>query len=425
MATMPAPARGADAKHDPFAELREPEGLTGALLRHITEGFCVVGTDGKIEYADARFCAIFGYSESEMLLKKIDQLDGTGMVARIDAQEHEASGSKKTVDIECTRKDGQKILCAWSGSRIGGSAHTRHLLVVQDVTNRRRGEALQLESQQRLQEIQRLRQLDQVKTQFINNAAHELKTPLTPVKVQTHLLRTVLAAGLSPDQTQSIEILHRNIERLKHLVDDVLEAARIQANKLKVTMKPLDLNPLVLETVESFKSVAAQVGVAIEWRYCDTPHVEGDWERLTQVVYNLLSNAVKFTPPGGRVTLETSKSHTEAFLRIKDTGIGMNGDQISRLFQPFGQVHDPMQDTRAGTGLGLFISHGIIQEHGGRIWAESPGTGRGSTFVVSLPLTSKPLPPTQRPLSPERLSMRPPRGGKQDPALARRLRELI
>jgi PAS domain S-box-containing protein len=404
---------------DPAQVLRNPPAPFDVLLRSLPQGICLVDPrDAKVLFHDERVAKMFGYSDASLAGHGIDRL-GTKLPAELLV-----AADRVFKDVECVRKDGSRILCSWTGNAMGQGPDRLWLFVVEDATIRREAESVRRESERRLEELERLRQLDQVKTQFINNAAHELKTPLTPIKVQTHLLRTVLAEGLSADQRQSIDILNRNLERLRHLVDDVLEAARLQAHKLNVRIVPLDLNPLVLETVESFKAVAAQVGVSIEWRYAEQPHVEGDRERLTQVVYNLLSNAVKFTPPGGRVSVETSRSDTEAFVRVRDTGRGMTPEQIGRLFQPFGQVHDQMQDTRAGTGLGLYISLGIIQEHNGRIWAESAGPGRGSVFAFTLPLTTQPVPAARR-LAPEALTMRPPKAGRSDPALARRLRELI
>lgn len=321
--------------------------------------------------------------------------------------------------VNCTGKGGKNIPCevTWGDFPDGGSTVRLILLRPQE---KKKSDA----AGDPLAELARLKQIDQMKTHFINNAAHELKTPLTPVKVQTHLLNTALSEGLTQNQQRSIGILSRNVDRVARLVDDVLEAARIQSNRLSINVEPLDLNPLVLETIESFQTVAREVGVSLEWRACESPIVEGDWERLTQVIYNLVSNAVKFTPAGGKVFVETSKSVTEAFVRIRDNGRGIDHGQLSKLFLPFSQVHDPMQETRAGTGLGLFISQGIIHEHGGRIWAESPGLGRGSTFSFALPLTDKPV-SRQPKTTPQVIQIVPNKQRTMEQPAVQRLRELI
>ncbi|HEX9816032.1 MAG TPA: hybrid sensor histidine kinase/response regulator [Candidatus Thermoplasmatota archaeon] len=234
--------------------------------------------------------------------------------------------------------------------------------------------------------LERLRELERFKTQFINTAAHELNSPLTPVKLQLHLLRTEHAEGLSQKQKGSLDIMERNVDRLIALVSDVLEAARLQANRLVVKKEPVDLHQIVSEAVESMQPQAHKVGVDLVLDSKAGFRAEADPDRIAQVVYNLIGNALKFTPRGGKVKVATAKEGEFAIVRVTDTGIGLRPEDFLRLFQPFSQTHEWTTSKRPGSGLGLYISQGIVEQHGGRIWCDSPGPNRGSTFSFAIPL---------------------------------------
>lgn len=234
--------------------------------------------------------------------------------------------------------------------------------------------------------LERLRELERFKTQFINTAAHELNSPLTPVKLQLHLLRTEHAAGLTQKQKSSLDIMERNVDRLIALVSDVLEAARLQANRLVVKKEPIDLHQVVSEAVESTQQQARSVGVDLVLESRPGFRAEADPDRITQVIHNLIGNALKFTPRGGKVRVVTAKEGEFVIVRVTDTGIGLRPEDFLRLFQPFSQTHEWTTSKRPGSGLGLYISQGIVEQHGGRIWCDSPGPNRGSTFSFAIPL---------------------------------------
>jgi signal transduction histidine kinase len=232
---------------------------------------------------------------------------------------------------------------------------------------------------------ERLVQIDRFKTQFINNAAHELGTPLTPIRVQLHLLEESRSGELNEQQRKAVEMLNRNVQRLAALVQDVLDVARLQAGRLSVNPEPMELGPAVEEAVESFRPAAEQAGLELAAYAPADLVVLADPKRVAQVLTNLLSNAIKFTPRGGRVQVRVRRQGGEAVLEVRDTGLGLTEEQARRLFQPFSQVHDALQNPKGGSGLGLFICRGFIEQQGGRISCASPGPGRGTTFTVTLP----------------------------------------
>ncbi|MGB1697613.1 MAG: CHASE domain-containing protein [Thermoplasmatota archaeon] len=254
----------------------------------------------------------------------------------------------------------------------------------QDVTARREAEIARQEAVAQSQEITHLKKLDEFKTQFLNTAAHELRTPLSPIMLQLHvLLRSELADD--PRYGQSLEVLDRNMKRLNELIDDFVSSAQFQAGKLAVNKEPGDLGAVIQEAVDSFQPQAEAQGITLEAHCACTEDLQFDKKRMSQVLYNLLSNAFKFTPEGGRITTACNVTEEGIKITVTDTGAGMAKEDIKKLFAPFVQVHDPMTITERGSGLGLYICKAIAEGHGGTIEASSPGPGKGTTFLVRIP----------------------------------------
>ncbi len=253
---------------------------------------------------------------------------------------------------------------------------------------RRRASEARRQVREKDVEVRRLRRLEDLKTQFFNSAAHELGTPLTPIRLQLEILKRLQDGTESVAQRKAVEILDRNVDRLAKLSQDILDVARLQGGHMRIQFQPTDLHRVVREVVESLEPFALTQG--IDFTVASNPHalVSADPRRIGQVLLNLVNNAIKFTPRGGRVVVECTGSGDAWRILVRDTGVGLRQDQIARLFQPFEQVLDEAQPAGVGTGLGLFVSRGIIELHGGRLWCESPGTGRGATFAFALPALS-------------------------------------
>lgn len=247
-------------------------------------------------------------------------------------------------------------------------------------------EDLERAQQVRSREIERLQEIDAMKGRFINTAAHELGTPLTPLKVQLHLLESGQLGLLAPGQERAVRILSRNLSRVITLVGDMLSISRMDAGELKLRKVPLDLAALVAETCDSFVDGARQRGIRLEQQAPEALFIQGDPSRLGQVLYNLTNNALKFTPTGGRVTVRARRRGNEALVQVQDTGIGLEADDIARLAQPFVKLADTSPHGDPGTGLGLYITKGLVERHGGLLWLESQGTGKGTTVSFAIPL---------------------------------------
>jgi PAS domain S-box-containing protein len=257
----------------------------------------------------------------------------------------------------------------------GGEGSSEVVCMVQDVTEVKRAEVAMREAKERLEELGRLR------TEFFNVVAHELRTPLTPMLLQVDLLRSW---ARDPAQRAAVDILDRAVGRLNRLLDEVLDAARVERGSLTVRPELVDLGRLVREAAGMFEATVQQAGLALEVDAPPRLEVRADPQRLAQVLFNLLSNAAKFTAPGGTVRMRVVEGEEEEVrVEVVDTGRGLSPEQQQHLFEPFSRVQGGPRV--AGTGLGLFISKGIVESHGGRIGAHSEGPGRGSTFWFTLP----------------------------------------
>jgi len=232
---------------------------------------------------------------------------------------------------------------------------------------------------------QELQQTEATRIQMLNNVAHDMGTPMTAIRLQLRIMEMKASQG-DVALRGALKIVHRNFDQLLRLGEDLKVLARLQAGKLKLESKPLDLAQVAHDASEAFKPALDGTQLRLLVSAATPLPVAGDVQRLTQVMYNLLSNAAKFAPPLTAIAVETQKTETEAIIRVSDSGRGLLAEEISRLFVPFVQIHQPGETKHAGTGLGLYICKGLVEAHGGRIWVESQGLGHGATFAFALPL---------------------------------------
>ncbi len=233
-----------------------------------------------------------------------------------------------------------------------------------------------------IQDITELKHADKQKDEFLAVLSHELMTPLTSI------LGWAEMAAAHPEavpREQLLAVVLRNARRQKRLVDDLLDMSRLMHRKLALEPVALDLRDVVEQCIENQAQGyhARDVEVAVTWE-AETLPVHGDAIRLQQAIGNLLHNAKKFTGAGGRVTITGRREGGCAVVAVQDTGRGIPPKELARLFNPFRQVE--RSEEHGGLGLGLALVKGIIELHGGRISADSPGEGAGSTFTLTLPL---------------------------------------
>jgi two-component system CheB/CheR fusion protein len=239
------------------------------------------------------------------------------------------------------------------------------------------------------------------KDQFVAVLAHELRTPLAALQIQTQLMRRVVADPVKLDRV--CEAIDRSVRLQVQLVDDLLDVARIVTGKLKVALEPLDLPAVVRSTLDAMGSLAESADIELR-AFVDQSvgAIAGDRTRLAQIVSNILANAIKFTPRGGRVDVVLERVEGVAHLRITDNGVGIEPHLLKHVFS---RLTHSAASVRAhgGLGLGLAIVRYLVDAHGGSIRADSAGRGRGSTFQVTLPLikAARTAPADWQTLSPE------------------------
>ncbi|MBD3206686.1 PAS domain S-box protein [Candidatus Bathyarchaeota archaeon] len=234
-----------------------------------------------------------------------------------------------------------------------------------------------------------LQELDRMKDQFISTATHELRTPLVSIKGYVDYIQSGSAGEINERVRELLEIVQRNTWRLEKLTDDLLDQQRIESGRLEIKRTKIMYDVLLSEVLEEIEPMMNEkeqtLGVMAPTKL---PEVLADKTRIGQVLLNLLNNAIKFSPKGSNIFLKIEEKEDKIKSSVIDEGIGLSSEDIDKLFKPFPTIDRP---TVAGksTGLGLSICKGIVELHGGRIWAESEGRGKGSTFTYTLPLNSE------------------------------------
>jgi signal transduction histidine kinase len=227
---------------------------------------------------------------------------------------------------------------------------------------------------------EKLKESDKIQKEFINVAAHELRTPIQPILGLSEVLQSKIEDN---EQHVLVDVISRNAKRLQRLTEDILDVTKIESNSLQLKKERFNLNEVIMSVLADYESRIKKINdVEVSLINKGVFFVEADKGRLNQVISNLLDNAIKFTQKGSIVISTQRKDNdNNVIVSIKDTGIGIDHELMPRLFTKFASK------SFVGTGLGLFISKSIIEAHGGRIWAENNPDGKGATFTFTLPLS--------------------------------------
>ncbi len=285
-----------------------------------------------------------------------------------------------------------------TGSRSAGSIAE---LVATNEDLRRANDALRAQNaelQRTLSDLTKPARRDE----FLAMLSHELRNPLSAIVCAAGLLEVAEGGPGS----QEIGVIKRQSRHLARLLDDLLEASRIDRDKIELVRRVIDLRSVVEDAVSAMRGRFVERGVTLAVEAVPAPlRVDGDAARLLQVVVNLLSNAAKFTHCGGAVTLRVRSDDGDAVLSVRDNGVGIATDMLRSIFELFVQAKPGLARTDGGVGVGLTLVRRVVEMHGGDVVARSDGPGRGSEFVVRLPLAQAPLaipesPPSLRSSSP-------------------------
>ncbi|MEJ6023327.1 hybrid sensor histidine kinase/response regulator [Ramlibacter sp. PS4R-6] len=363
--------------------LLESESRYRTLFESIDQGFCLIEMvfDAAGKAVDYRFL-----ETNPAFVRETGLVNVTGKSMRElvpDNEEHwyEIYGRVARTGQSVRFEQEAKALGRWydvHAVRLGGAESNRVAVLFSDITQRRNAE----ESLRRLAE--ELAETDRRKTEFLATLAHELRNPLAPISNGLHLLKR---AGDPLTQEKAREMMERQLRHMVHLVDDLLDIARISSNKVELRVERLDMATVLAGAVETSAPLVAAAGHTLDVDIPSKPLcVQGDATRLAQIVSNLLNNAAKYTPPGGRIELVAREEGSHAVVRVHDTGVGIPPAELPKVFEMFTQVGRNLDRSQGGLGIGLALVKRLVELHGGTIEARSEGTGRGSTFTLRLPL---------------------------------------
>ncbi|HEX9945131.1 MAG TPA: PAS domain-containing protein [Thermoanaerobaculia bacterium] len=236
-----------------------------------------------------------------------------------------------------------------------------------------------------------LREADRRKDEFLATLAHELRNPLAPIRNAVQILQ--VQGPPDPDLQWAREVIDRQAQQLTRLVDDLLDISRITRGKIELRKERVELAAIVDRALETSHPAIEASRHRLTVTFPEEPlYVTADLTRMAQVLANLLNNAAKYTRPGGHIQLAAGRSGDEAVIKVRDDGIGVPAEMLSRIFELFAQVDTSLERAQGGLGIGLTIARSLVEMHGGRIEAASGGLGRGSEFTVRLPLASAEVP---------------------------------
>lgn len=229
-------------------------------------------------------------------------------------------------------------------------------------------------------------QANRIKDEFVTTLSHELRTPLNAIAGWTQLIQR---RDCSSDMlNKGISVIERNAQSLTHMIEDILDMSRIVRGQVQMSIQPVDLCSIVETAVDSVTPAANARNIAIHLHSANNSFIQGDAQRLQQVVWNLLSNAVKFTPSGGQVDVFLTADDQHVQIKVTDTGQGIDASFLPHVFEHFRQADGSITRSSSGLGLGLAIVRHLVELHGGTITADSPGLNQGSTFTINLPYIS-------------------------------------
>lgn len=377
-----------DARLTPSEDDRAPDTFVQrSLLAAIVESSddAIVGKtlEGRILSWNAGATRIFGYQPEEVIGKSITIIIPPELLDEERQILEKIARGERIDHFDTVRvaKDGRRIAISLTvspvrdanGTVIGASK------VARDVSERKRAEQALLRSEEALREA------DRRKDEFLALLAHELRNPLAPI-------RYALAANRKSERTpeqrrQAEEIIERQVAHMSRLLDDLLDVSRITRGTLELKKAPTELSSVIAAAIETARPVlnTKHHDLSVELPQ-GTVRLDADGVRLAQVFSNLLINAAKYTDPGGRVRLEARREHGEVVVCIRDNGIGIAADMLPRLFTVFTQLNADASRAEGGLGVGLSLVRGLVTLHGGTVVAHSDGPGKGSEFIVRLPL---------------------------------------
>ncbi len=377
--------------------LQESEEKYKNLVERANDGIVLVLSDTCIHYANPQFGVITGHSAQELygvsFLKCVPQEEKKKLMTCFSNKRTYEPVSGKT-ETRLMQRDGRIIDVELNSGIISFQGQRANLVIVRDISARKQIEIELKKSKETAENA------NSAKSEFLANMSHELRTPLNHIIGFTDLLKEQHFGEINDMQAEYLGDILDSSRHLLSLINDILDLSKIEAGKTELNVTEFDLTPVLQNSLSMVKEKSLKHGITLSTNINGIPDsICADERKIKQIIYNLLSNAVKFTPDGGRIELSAvhGSHHSEiigcdnsVIVSVADTGEGIAPENLKRVFSPFEQVENPLVKKQPGTGLGLSLTKEFVKLHGGRLWAESNGIGKGSTFYFTIPI----IPPT-------------------------------
>lgn len=353
-----------------------------AFLERLPAGAYTCDPDGLITYFNQHAAQLWG--RSPKLNDPIDRFCGSFKLYTIDGSPimHDECWMALALrnlrdynghEIMIERPDGRRLTALAHASpihnEVGNLIGAVNVLV--DISDRKQAE-------------EALKDADRSKNEFLATLAHELRNPLAPIRAAVKILQ--IKSKPTPESQSALDVIERQTRQMTRLIDDLLDIARITSNKLELRRAPVELSQVMAAAVETSRPLIEQRGHKLIAKAPAAPiNIDGDLVRLAQVISNLLNNAAKYTERGGRIWLESGRKKDAAVIKVRDTGVGIPAAALPRIFEMFTQAGRG-SESRSGLGIGLTLVKRLVEMHGGTITAHSDGPGKGSEFVIRIPV---------------------------------------
>jgi len=366
-----------------------------SIIETMNEGVISFSQDGHVIFANQQMVSILGFNSSAKVANKlIDSFIPASSIQNNQANRTTCYSSKtsSSFESELINRSGDIVPVLIHQTPLLDHHHniTSIFWVVTDLSELKEKEALLKEQMRFLEKANdELKKIDKVKSNFLSMVSHELRTPLASIKEGVAIVADKTCGPLNEKQEKFLGIASKNASRLAHLINDLLDLAKMESGKLKLIKNSHDVSLIIRESVEELEPIAKKQAVDISIKISKKlPRVLIDSDKIHEVMTNLISNALKYADNNDRITVRSVRYKEDpnfVIIKVIDKGPGIAPDDLEKIFHKFQQLEDTSTRKKGGTGLGLPICRDIIELHGGRIWVESKQS-KGSTFSFTLPI---------------------------------------
>jgi len=365
-------------------ELKESEEKYALILKNANDLIAILNDKYQYEYVNENVLMKLLYLSKENIIGKtpLDLVHSDDIQIASQSMKKCLETGECMAELRFIKKDGSSIWLENKGKKFFNEKGERKVLVIsRDISKRKKAEKMIRK------EIEKLKEIDQMRSELVRRISHELKTPLVLVCNSTELLLTIYKKHYDDKAKELIEFIDRGGKRLKKLVKNTFDITRLESKKLELKKQKENLAEIIKDCVEEMRYFAENRELSLNIDLLEELYLDVDKIRIEEVIINIITNAIKNTPAKGKINVKLQENEDSISLSIRDTGIGLTEREIGLLFKKFGKIErygKGLDVDIEGSGLGLYISKEIVALHGGEIWAESEGENKGSTFTIKL-----------------------------------------